>query len=148
RLAELTARFDAYLGEADAAAHARLAAHRERGGAGKPDEVSEALLAGAPHLARFVARLFGVERETDALRAEARERHPLWAFKKDFAKKRLFKPGAGSGWKGTPVEAAHVARRSLMAMGAPPALLDTGSEEEETAVARAVLSIYEVDDTA
>ena len=149
RLAELTARFDAYFSAADAAGHARFAAYREKNGEGmKPEEVSEALLAGAPHLARFVSRLFGVEREAQALMDAANGRAVLWHFKKEFAKKRLFKASAGTAWKGTPIEAAHTSRRALAAMGAPLAVLDTGSDEEELAVARSVLLIHEVDDTA
>src|SRR5262249_12097476 len=114
----------------------------------KPDAISEALLAGAPHLAHFVARLFGVEREAEALREGAKGRGPLWAFKKEFAKKRLFKPGAGSRWEGTPAGAARVGRQALAAMGAPDAVLGSGSADEELAVAQAVLLIHEVDDTA
>jgi NADPH-dependent glutamate synthase beta subunit-like oxidoreductase/NAD(P)H-flavin reductase len=149
RLAELTARFDAYFLAADPTAHARFAAYRASGGEGmKPEEISAALLAGAPHLSRFVARLFGVQKEMASLVAAAQDRHGLWDFKGVFAKKRLFKASAGTSWKGTPVEAAHVARRALSALGASAALLDTGSEEEENAVALATLLLHEVDDTA
>jgi NADPH-dependent glutamate synthase beta subunit-like oxidoreductase/NAD(P)H-flavin reductase len=149
RLGALASRFDAYFQAADPAAHARFAAYRACGGEGmKPAEVSEALLAGAPHIARFVARLFGVEREAAALAAQTTGRTVLWDFKKEFAKKRLFKASAGTGWAGTPVEAAHVARRALAAVGAPVSLLDGGSDDEEIAVARAVLLVHEVDDTA
>jgi NADPH-dependent glutamate synthase beta subunit-like oxidoreductase/NAD(P)H-flavin reductase len=148
RLAELTARFDAYFLAADPAGHARFATYRERKGEGKPEEISEALLAGAPHLARFVTRLFGVEAEAQALMDAANGRAVLWHFKKEFAKKRLFKASAGTSWKGSPVDAAHAARHALVAMGAASAVLDTGSDDEELAVARAVLLIHEVDDTA
>ena len=149
RLAELTARFDAFFLAADPVGHARFAAYREKKGEGmKPEEISLALLAGAPHLSRFVARLFRVEAEVSALRTETSERQVLWDFKKDFAKKRLFKASAGLSWKGTAVDAAHVARRALSALGAPTALLDTGSADEEIAVARAALSLFEVDDIA
>ncbi len=148
RLAALTARFEAYFQAADPAAYATFVAYRSAGKAAKPEAVSEALLAGAPHLSRFVARLFRVEREVEALLEGARGRGPLWAFKKEFAKKRLFKASAGSGWKGTPTEAARAARRALAAMGAPSTLLESGSADEELAVAEAVLLLHEVDDTA
>jgi NADPH-dependent glutamate synthase beta subunit-like oxidoreductase/NAD(P)H-flavin reductase len=149
RLAELAVRFDAYFAGADAAAHARFAAYREKKGEGMTaQEVSDALLAAAPHLSRFVARIFGVEREAEALAGKAHADDVLWRFKKDFVKKRLFKPGAGSAWKGTPAEAARVAARALAAAGAPAPLLGTGSDAEEAAVARAALALFEVDDTA
>ena len=90
------------------AGHARFAAYRGAKGQGiSPEEISECLLAAAPHLSRFVARLFGVERETEAMITDAKERHVLWHFKKEFAKKRLFKPTAGRSWQGSLVDAAH-----------------------------------------
>ncbi len=149
RLAKLTDRFDAFFLDADPEAFARFADYRKTGGRGmKPQDVSDVLLAVAPHVARFVARLFLVELETTTRIREAKERSSLWHFKKEFVKKRLFKASAGKSWAGTPVEAAHAARRALHAVGAPVELFDTGTEEEELAVARAVLSIVEVDDTA
>ncbi|HMY18711.1 MAG TPA: pyridine nucleotide-disulfide oxidoreductase, partial [Polyangium sp.] len=102
RLAELTDRFFAYFEAQDPEAFARFNAYRACLGEGMgPEATSEALLAGAPHLSRFVARLFGVEREAQALRDAATGRSPLWAFKKDFAKARVFKPNAGKSWTGT-----------------------------------------------
>ncbi len=151
RLAELTATFDAFLRDADPAAHARFDAYRTAtlsGAAVQAEQVSEALLAAAPHLSRFVARLFGVEREASALIEAAEGRSALWGFKRELARKRLFKPSAGKAWQGTPVEAAHAARRALAAMGAPAAALDSGSEAEEIAIARASLLLCEVDDVA
>jgi len=151
RLAELSERFDAYLRDADAGAFARFDAYRTavRGGNEPgPEEVSAALLAAAPHLGRFVVELFGVQREAEALRLGTAERGALWHFKKEFVKKRCFKPTAGRAWQGSPVEAAHAARRALAAMGAPPAVLESGSEAEEMAVARATLQLVEVDEVA
>src|SRR4051812_48810593 len=53
RLAELSRRFEAFFLAADPAAHARFAAYRDAGGKGmKPEDISEALLAAAPHVAR------------------------------------------------------------------------------------------------
>lgn len=151
RLAELTERFHAAFQEADAEGYARFEAYRvatQRGETVPPEQVSEALLAAAPHLSRFVVRLFGVEREAQALKDAAGERSPLWGFKKEFAKKRVFKPTAGKSWPGTPAEAAHAARRALAALGAPSCTLESGSEAEELAVARATLLLIEVDDVA
>ena len=72
-----------------------------------PEQTSDALLAAAPHVSRFVARLFGVEREVDTLRTEIAGRNPLFTFKRDFAKKRVLKDGAGKGWKSSAADAAH-----------------------------------------
>lgn len=149
KLAELTARFDAFLREADAGVHARFEAYRASQGAGMtPQATSEVLLAAAPYLTRFVAKLFGVEQEAQTLMERTAERGPLWQFKKEFCKKRLFKAGAGKAWQGSPVEAAHAARRALKAMGAPAAVLESGSEDEELAIAKAGLLLWELDDVA
>ncbi|MBK9263436.1 MAG: FAD-dependent oxidoreductase [Polyangiaceae bacterium] len=146
RLADLTDRFFSFFEAEDADGFARFSAYRACHGEGMtPEAVSEALIAGAPHLSRFVARLFGVEREVTALREAATTRSPLWAFKKDFAKARVFKPNAGKSWTGTAVEAAHAAHRALVAMGAPASRIESGSFEEELAVASATLRLLEVD---
>jgi NADPH-dependent glutamate synthase beta subunit-like oxidoreductase/NAD(P)H-flavin reductase len=149
RLAELTATFDGWFRARDPEAHALFEVYRACRGEGmKPEAVSDALLVAAPHVSAFVQMLFGVEREATAFAEQVRTRDPLWLFKKEFAKKRLFKASAGKAWTGTPVEAAHAARRALAAMGAPTALLERGSEDEEMAVARAVLLLFEIDDVA
>ncbi|MDI1433820.1 FAD-dependent oxidoreductase [Polyangium sorediatum] len=149
RLAELTGRFYAYFEAADPTGYERFSKYRACQGSGmSAEEISESLLVGAPHLSRFVARLFGVEHEVETLAAGAEERSPLWAFKKDFAKKRLFKPSAGKAWKGTAVEAAHTARRALTAVGAESSRLECGSEVEELAVASATLVLVAIDEVA
>jgi len=67
RLAALLGRFDEALRAADPALFARYASWRERGGEGLgPVATSELLVALAPHLAEFLARLFGVEAERAA----------------------------------------------------------------------------------
>src|ERR1700710_1773301 len=90
RLAALAADFEAWFKSRDAAAHEKFAAYRSVKGAGmKPEEISEALLAAAPHVSGFVAKLFQVEGELAQIRAGSQERTPLWRFKREFAKKRV-----------------------------------------------------------
>src|SRR5262249_51900385 len=140
RLVELSRRFDAFFRDADAEGYAKFDAYRAcKGKDARPEQVSEALLVAAPHLSRFVVRLFGVEADAARLVRQAKERSSLWHFKREFAKKRLFKPNAGKTWEGSPREADATAKRSLAALGAPMELLDTGTYDEELAVARAVL---------
>ncbi len=149
RLADLSSRFDTWFEAEDAAAFARFSAYRACKGQGmKAEAVSEALLAAAPFVARFVARLFGVEAEAKAIADAAKAREDLWRFKKEVSKKRLFKANAGSGWKGTAEEAKEAATRVLVALGVPGALLGAGTEEEESAIAGAALLAHEVDDIA
>ncbi len=149
RLAELTERFYQRFQADDPEGWKLFSAYRDAGGEGmKPEQVSDALVAAAPHLSRFVQRLFGVEREAGALREGAEMRSPLWDFKKEFVKKRLFKASAGKAWTGSASEAAQVARRALAAAGVSPSHLGSGSDEEELAVAEATLALVEVDEVA
>jgi NADPH-dependent glutamate synthase beta subunit-like oxidoreductase/NAD(P)H-flavin reductase len=149
KLQELTKRFDEALKGADAATFALLEAYRASRGEGmKPEAESDTLLAVAPHVSRFVMRLFNVEAEVAAQKKDAEERSSLWHFKREFAKKRLFKATAGQSWQGSPLDATTTARRVLAKLGAPAEILDTGSPEEEIAVARATLLLFEVDDVA
>src|SRR5262249_38158394 len=78
RLAELHAAWDEWFKESAPAEWARFDADRACKGEGMaPEAVSEALLAAAPSVARFVGRLFGVEAELEALRAAVMDREPL-----------------------------------------------------------------------
>ena len=131
---------------------AKLYAAWRAGSYTKPEEISSALLAIAPHVSRFIGRLFKVEKELAELEAEVKDRTPLWAFKSDFAKKRVLKDSAGKAWKGTFAEAGAVATAAITAMfpQRPDAVL-RGTQsypDEELAVAKAVLLLVEVDDTA
>ncbi len=149
RLAALTANFDAWFREVDPTAYATFDAYRKTKGEGmKPEDVSIALLAAAPHVSHFVARLFKVEKEAEVHLTGARERAVLWSFKKEFAKKRLFKASAGKAWTQGAEAAERVAKQALGAMGAPAAVLGSGTDEEETWIAKTTLLLHEVDDTA
>jgi NADPH-dependent glutamate synthase beta subunit-like oxidoreductase/NAD(P)H-flavin reductase len=134
-------------------------AYRASQGAGmRPEEISDVIVSVAPHVGSFVARLFGVEKEVATLANEVKDRSPLWKFKADFAKKRVLKDGAGKAWKGTFAEASAVATAAIAAMfwGNPndpdrAAALLRGTRsypDEELAVAKAVLMLVEVDETA
>jgi NADPH-dependent glutamate synthase beta subunit-like oxidoreductase/NAD(P)H-flavin reductase len=117
-----------------------------------PQQVSTVLLSVTPHVSSFVGKLFGVENELARLANEVKDRTPLWRFKQDFAKKRVLKDGAGKVWKGTFAEAGAVANAAIMAMFPqnPDAVL-RGTQsfpDEELAVAKAVLMLFEVDDVA
>ena len=147
RLAELTERFHAFLASRDQTAHAQLTALAAADGKlATPQATSDALVGAAPHLAAFVARLFGVEAEWKALKSSIQAHDPVWRFKKEFTKKRVLKADAGAGF--APADAAVVARAALVAAGADGALLCSGSEAEELAIAIATLAIFDLDDTA
>jgi len=147
KLLELFVMFDAELLRDEPAAHAGLLAWRADPDGLDVGKASEAILAAAPHVERFVARLFGVE---DAMRRKSEEIRyddPVFAFKRDFAKKRVLKAGAGKAWlettpPGSREGAAAVARVAMFALGAR---LDTDEERE---IAMATLKLHEADETA
>jgi hypothetical protein len=147
-LARLTDSFDRYFASEDSEAFARMEAYRAAGEAAGPELVSEALLGAAPVVSRFVAKLFGVEAEHAALASASQSRAPIWAFKRELAKKRLFKPSAGTAWKQGDELAARVARAALVAAGMPEALVGLGDDDEELALATAALAVHGVDDLA
>ncbi|MFO0551684.1 MAG: FAD-dependent oxidoreductase [Polyangiaceae bacterium] len=157
RLAALTKVFDSELATAAPEAFAALEKYRACKGEGmEATAVSNVLLAVAPHVSRFVAKLFSIEDEVAALVDDTESRKPLWDFKRDVVKKRVLKPSAGKAFAarcdGVPSgELVDLARRiavtSLSSLGAARSLLGTGSTEEESAVADAVLALLEVDET-
>src|SRR5215216_1185792 len=92
RLRALAEAFYAEVEREDAALHARLAeyvAARGENLKGTKAE-SELLIAAAPHLSRFVARLFGVEAERERLAEGIRAQDPVFQFKQ-FVQRRATK---------------------------------------------------------
>lgn len=91
RLSQLTATFYAELQRADATLHAGLMAYTEARGAnlqGTRAE-SELLIACAPHLSRFVARLFDTEAERAAHMEEIRAQDAIFKFKNFITRRAL-----------------------------------------------------------
>ena len=150
RLGELHEIWMAWFRDAAPEAHARFEAYRACRGKGMtPTDVSEALLAAAPFVSGFIARLFRVEAEVSALGEDVRLRDPRWGFKRDFAKKRVLKADAGKAWvqRGRSIaEARTVATLSFAA--ALPDFGGMAARDEELAVARATHLLFEVDDVA
>jgi NADPH-dependent glutamate synthase beta subunit-like oxidoreductase/NAD(P)H-flavin reductase len=145
RLADLHAAFDKHFAESAPEAYTQFDAYRRVRGEGmKAEAVSEALLAAAPHVSAFVGRLFGVEKELASLRDGTLSREPLWRFKHEFAKKRVLGASAGKAWK----DAGHDAARADRVVSVVSAALPAGDVDEELRVARTVLALFQVDDTA
>ncbi len=76
------------LAAADAALAGRLAAGRSDPAALSPKEESALILALAPQLERFLARLFGIDAELDALIRRHEEPAPIWSVKRQFVQRR------------------------------------------------------------
>ena len=87
-LNRLDAEFRTFLREGDKSLAERLASGRANPEALAPKSESELLLAIAPHLEDFIARLFGIENETRALAARHNELAPLYSVKRLFVQRR------------------------------------------------------------
>src|SRR5262245_57230217 len=77
---------EAFLGFLDAPVKDLLLKARKDPPSGKTE--SELLVALAPHVEDFVARLFGIEAEAHALAGRHHELAPLWAVKRTFVQRR------------------------------------------------------------
>jgi len=146
RLRELYNLFDRWFAAESPEHHARFDAYRACKGVGMtPVARSEALLAGAPYVGHFVAKLFGVEKEAQHFREMVRRNDPLWRFKKDFVKKRILRDGAGKSWSAGSEKAEAVAKAALQSMTPAPV---GGTTDEERTIATAALPLFEVDEVA
>lgn len=92
KLQALHQMFMAELRALDPGLESRLAQYHSTHGEGlSPQDLSTVLVDAAPHVSRFVARLFGVEGQRDALLTEADRWAPLFRFKDQFVKRRALK---------------------------------------------------------
>ena len=87
-LARLDAAFLVFVAESDAALAGRLAAARAQPQALAPKAESDLLIELAPHLDDFLARLFGIESEAQALAARHHNFAPLYSVKRLFVQRR------------------------------------------------------------
>ena len=146
RLSDLLEAFDLWFMATAPGARAQFETYRACKGEGmSPVQRSEALLAAAPFVGRFVGELFGVEAELERFRDSVRRDDPLWRFRKDFVKKRVLRADAGKAWTDGRDSARDVARATLQAMTTAPI---GGTTDEEGTIAAAALPMLEVDDVA
>ena len=107
-LLRVDAAFLQFLGEADPALKERLQQLRSAQDKLPPKQESEFLIALASHLDDFVARLFAIEDEVDALAARHFELAPLYSCKRLFVQRKAvntYKAEAAAGFDGRRLEA-------------------------------------------
>src|SRR5918998_4876621 len=140
RLRALAEAFYAEVGREDAALHARLAEYvRQRGENLKGTKAeSELLIEAAPHLSRFVARLFRVEEERERLAEGIRAQDPVFQFKQ-FVQRRATKSFPAERAAGVDVEEADAALEALR----QAAFADTLGDDRELGVARMAVRLLE-----
>src|SRR5437764_4323476 len=88
-LIKVDSAFVAFLGEADGALADKLRAAREQPPSGLAE--SQLLIALAPHVEDFIAKLFGIEREALALAERHNELAPLYSVKRQFVQRRALR---------------------------------------------------------
>ena len=106
RLADLATAFDRFVDARDAALFTRFRAYRD-GGALKPPEEAALLIDVSKHLGAFLAQMFDVNPEADALRQRAERDTQVARFKKDFVVRRVAKITAPHPAFGHPLPTAR-----------------------------------------
>src|SRR5947209_10073701 len=99
---------------------------------------SDILIAAAPHLPRFVARLFRVEREREVLAESIKAQDPVFQFK-SFVQRRATKSFPAEKAAGIDVETADAALEALRRA----AFADTLADDRELGVARTAARLLE-----
>src|SRR5215218_3765803 len=140
RLRALAEAFYAEVESSDAGLHARLAEYvASRGEKLKGTKAeSELLIEAAPHLSRFVARLFRVEEERERLAESIRAQDPVFQFKQ-FVQRRATKSFPAERAAALDVEAADEALEALR----HAAFADTLGDDRELGVARMAVRLLE-----
>src|SRR5215213_9854165 len=140
RLRELAAAFYAGVEREDAGLHARLTEYvNSRGENLKGTKAeSELLIEAAPHLSRFVARLFRVEGERERLAEGIRAQDPVFQFKQ-FVQRRATKSFPAERAAALDVWAADAALEALR----HAAFADTLGDDRELGVARMAARLLE-----
>src|ERR1019366_6544425 len=111
-LVRIDAAFRQYLRQGDAALAERLVSARAQPDALAKKAESELLIALAPHLEDFIAALFGITAEVQALSARHAELAPLYTMKRLFVQRRAMhkiKPEEAASLDGAALEAQLVA---------------------------------------
>jgi hypothetical protein len=140
RLRALAEAFYAEVESSDASLHARLAEYvgaRGENLKGTRAE-SELLIEAAPHLSRFVARLFGVEPERERLAESIRAQDPVFQFKQ-FVQRRATKSFPAERAAALDAEAADAALEAVR----HAAFADTLGDDRELGVARMAVRLLE-----
>ena len=140
RLRALAEAFYDEVGREDAALHARLTEYvAARGGNLKGTKAeSDLLIEAAPHLSRFVSRLFRVERERERLAESIRAQDPVFQFKQ-FVQRRATKSFPAEKAAGLDVEGTDAALERLR----HAAFEDTLDDDRELGVARMTVRLLE-----
>ncbi|MGH9399461.1 MAG: FAD-dependent oxidoreductase, partial [Thermoanaerobaculia bacterium] len=113
RLADLDRAFLSELAGEEPALHARLTAYRGNPQSVSPLELSKLLVDAARPLGRFVARLFGIEKEWLAQAASSGPEAVLFRFRRDFLQRRAAKTKLPDDLASTDVVQAEIEAKAI-----------------------------------
>jgi NADPH-dependent glutamate synthase beta subunit-like oxidoreductase/NAD(P)H-flavin reductase len=140
-LARLHGEFLRRLEADDPALSARFAAYRERSGQGKTAEDSAVLVAVAKYVSSFVAALFGIEAERDALRRALDREGNVARLRGEFFQRRVFRKGAADRPTADDFPELDRRARALLAHLAPGAVDGTDPEDAFAALVAELLDL-------
>jgi NADPH-dependent glutamate synthase beta subunit-like oxidoreductase/NAD(P)H-flavin reductase len=142
-LRRLSERFDAQLAAEEPELFQAFDAYRKSGGTGLagPAE-SDLLIRVARHVSRFVARLFRIEGEVEALAGRLKGELPLFDFKREFITRRVFKKGAADRPTLAEFPSLDARMRLLMGLGFPEAVT---SGDLERGLAESILTLMDLE---
>ncbi|HEX9507638.1 MAG TPA: pyridine nucleotide-disulfide oxidoreductase, partial [Myxococcales bacterium] len=141
-LKRLAERFDQDLAGHHRSLFDRFDRYRQRQEKLGPVEESELLIQVARHISRFLAQLFGIEREVEALSRALLVELPLFEFKREFMAKRVFRKGALDRPAAGEFPALNAKMGLLLQLGFPDALKDRDSER---ALAQTVTTLLQLE---
>jgi NADPH-dependent glutamate synthase beta subunit-like oxidoreductase/NAD(P)H-flavin reductase len=142
-LERLSARFDQELAAADAELFRAFDAYRRAQGKGlTPPAEADLLIRIAEHVSRFVLKIFGAAEPALALRAALTDELRLFAFKREFITRRVFKKGAPD--RPGAAELPELQRKMdlLVTLGFQRSL---GDDDPERVLAECVLTLLDIE---
>jgi NADPH-dependent glutamate synthase beta subunit-like oxidoreductase/NAD(P)H-flavin reductase len=142
-LRRLAERFDAWLTEQEPELFQAFDTYRKTGGSNLsgPAE-SDLLIRVSRHLSRFIARLFNLEGELEALARRQTGELPLFDFKRDFITRRVFKKGAPDRPTLAEYPSLDARMRLLLQLGFPEAL---AHGDLERGLAESILTLMDLE---
>ncbi len=137
QLPRLMDAFDAHArATLDAPVWERFVAYRDGGGsAPSAEELSETLIVVAPTVASFLARLFTVEADVDAISSQIAREEVIFTFKRDFVKRRTARRGRAEAEAWSADERVMLDRSARALLSAATGQPDVWNDEREAAKA-------------
>lgn len=146
-LRRLSERFDAFLTERDPTLAARFLAYRAATPTERDPAESALLMDVGRHLSAFIARLFRIDEEREALEHTLTGLKPLFDFRREFITRRVFKKGAPNRPTAEEFPSLDERMQLLFSLAFPEAMAPRGRQgpDLERGTAEAILTLLDVE---